>query len=130
MPAEVFGAVLPFAVRIVGRWVQDPRTMLRGPFVMANSVLHPCVHGVCVGSRPRPLEADSRFALRSAQVGDDDGTVAEQELRPVLGDAKPHSKPEGVAEPIRSLSHVGIGEHRNDRRRRNRPVCNHIDLLS
>jgi hypothetical protein len=83
----------------------DPGAALRGLLVMSQRVVDAHVHGVC-----------REALLGFAQLGHDHGAVAEHELRTVICDAKTFLEAERFAEPVTSFGHVGVGEHRDDRR--------------
>jgi hypothetical protein len=68
----------------------------------------------------------ARRSLVAAYVGDDDRAVADTQLRAVvLTDPQPLLEAERLGQPVDSLPHIGIDEHRNDDRRRYRPVVPH-----
>lgn len=50
MPAEVLGGVLPFAVRVVGRWLKDPGVMSRRLSVVGVGILDAEEHRMRQGS--------------------------------------------------------------------------------
>jgi hypothetical protein len=111
--AEVFGAVLPFPIGVIGRWLKDLGAALHGLLVMAIGVFDAHMH------RIRPRES-------VAAAGHDDGTVAEDELCAMPADPEPLCESESVAKPVTRLSHVSVGEHGDDRRGRNGPICDHV----
>jgi hypothetical protein len=111
--AEVFGAVLPFPIGVIGRWLKDPGSAPRGLFMMAIRVFDAHMHGI-------------RSAGSVASVGHDDGTVAEDELCAMPADPETLRKSERFAKPVTRLSHVSVGEHGDDRRGRNGPICDHV----
>ena len=73
MTGYVQRAVLPLAVRIVGRRLEDPRTGPLGLLIVSVSVVDADEHRV----RDRlPVDASLRMA-----GGDDDGAIAEDDRR-------------------------------------------------
>jgi hypothetical protein len=105
---RILGVVLTLAVLEVGRLHEDARAVFPGPLAVSARVLHPHRNGMGHLARTR------RTAI-AAHVGDDQGTVAEPELSPVvLADPHPLGEPEGSREPGDRLADIGIDQDGDD----------------
>src|SRR6266540_3107974 len=89
--AEVLGVVLPLAVRVVGRCIEDLGAGPGCPVVVTVRVLDPYEHGM------RPTVGLGSSAV--AEFDDDQCAVTEDELCAVVSDAQPLAEAEGLAKP-------------------------------
>ena len=119
---KVLGGVLPFAKLKVGRFHDDAGAMLASLVTMGANVLYAYHH------RVRDI-ARTRGTAIISHIPDDDGTVAEPELRAVvLADPYPLDKPEGCTKPGDRRPHVGIDQNRDNRRRWDGAIRHHVRL--
>ena len=119
---QVERAVLPLAVRVVGRWLKDPCTRALGLLVVAVGIVDAHEHRV----RDR---IGSDASLGPARR-DDDRAVSEDKLRAMVSDAKTLLESERAAEPVTRLGHVVVGQHGNDGGAWHRTVDDHVAILT
>src|SRR5580704_967679 len=111
---EIFDAVLALAVRIVGRWTEDPRSMLAGLLAVTIYIFNSHHHGVPdIGS------------LALGQLGQYDGSVANVQLGAVIADSHAEGETKGVAEPVDGFPDIRICELRDHSALRTRPIFKH-----
>src|SRR3954464_1816189 len=123
VPGGVLGRVLALAVLAVGRLHEDPRPAGARVLAVGARVVQANHDGV-------GLRAVARRAAFAADVAADQRAVAVAELRPVvLADLDALDEAEGVLEERDRGAHVGIDEHRDDRRRWDRAVSSHDSTL-
>ncbi len=112
--ADVLGAVLPFAVRMIDRRLKDLRAVPPSAFVV----------------RVRVRDAHEHGAGASGTASHDDGAIAEDELGAVVTDTKSLSESERPAEPVARLDHIVVRQLGNDGGRGHRTIRDHADLLA
>src|SRR5690242_9035225 len=120
MAGKVLGVVLPLAVHVIGRLVEDCRTSGTGTRAVRPHILdanHDRYGDWLTGGGRAP---------RRGWLGDDERPGADTHLR-AMALADPHmlDRPERRDQPTHRGAHIGIGEHRNDGVRRDRAVGFH-----
>jgi hypothetical protein len=106
---QILDGVLPLTKLEVSGLHEDPGTMLASPLTVSVYIRHTNHHRVgCL--------ARSWGTAIPAHVSDYDSAVSKAKLRPVVI-ANPHAldKPKSRAQPLDSLPHIRIDEHRDDR---------------
>jgi hypothetical protein len=122
MATGILGAVLPFAVGIVGRWPEDACAKPPGLVVVVVDVIHPDENRMAGDARWRRARRLSRLGFRRAEPDDDHSARAVHELGAVIADPKALPEPECGAKPVGGLGHIGVGKFGDDGCRRNGTV--------
>ena len=115
MTGEIFDNVLPLAIGLGGRCGNDMRALLKRALIVSVDILNPH-HDAAAGARVR--------------ICNDDGPIANIQLRTVIGDAKAHRETEGSAQPIDRYTHVGIAKLWNHCGMRHRSIHKHLSIIA
>lgn len=120
MTPKVLGAVLTLAIHVVGRFIEDLRSVESRALAVRARVLH--AHEYRVGG----LAAAWWHAVTADVTDDHCAAVSDGHLRPmVLTDLQALDEAKGLAQPAHGRAHIGIDEHRNRARAWDRPVAQH-----
>jgi len=120
MPPWVLGVVLALAVHVVGGLLEDLRSVGSRVLAMRPRVLHAYKHRVC------DFAGTWRNAVVADVANDHRAAFPNAHLRPmVLADLKALDEAKSLSQPTDRGAHIGIGEHRDRGRARDRSVRQH-----
>ena len=117
MAPGVLGAVLALAVHVVGRLLEDLRSVGSRVLAVPPGILHAYEHRVC--GFPRAWW----HAVVTDVADDHCAAFSDVHLRPmVLADLEALDEAESLAQPTHCSAYIGIDEHRSRGRGRDRSV--------
>jgi hypothetical protein len=113
VPGEVLSIILPFAIRIVRGFPNNPYTASPGTLAVSAGILDP--HHDCTPQR------DTRALFNQ----DNRAPITDVQLSAVIPDANAESEPECVAQPINGIADVRVGQFRNHNAARHGSIGKH-----
>lgn len=120
MPPGVLGVVLALAVHVVGGLLEDLRSVALRVLAVRLRVLHAHEHRVC------GFAGTWRYAAVADVANDHRAAFTNVHLRPmVLADLEALDEAESLGQPTHRGAHIGIDEHRDRGRARDRSVRQH-----